>query len=621
MWVYTFASLDSMIMSNKDAEEPSEKTLSTLVSGDAPLVAAAKESVIGDTETQDIYDESFLIAHKDDQGPSHYQLPAVQKFGIDGDVSEEGAKSSKKQTSSTFNPRTVPITTEELEQLAKEDGFAANLLQQLNEALTLEQKSKVLNNANKFFGRGEFAAASSPTAIPTDGQGDTGALEGIKNNNEVPTDKRFLASQYQDMRTAAKTLGVDTSVIDEMMQTDLGDALKQQKVLQQNKILFAQADETAAGSDQQKRWDVQKGLVTEPELDDQFKDIPKPVRDGFGLVVDLVRKIDKGVITVGTSNFKQEVSGTLAKVQDIDARKEVGKLDGKAENYVALSLSSLIKMVQLVDQANTDLTPSGLKRMTEDTFSILCSWSSNSYEYFKGKYEQNQLGSIIPENYIKAKEGSEKVAQAVTELPNADMSKQAAVVGAIGSIFFVNSANKRLHTAEEAAAALGLTEVEVTSASKERLRELGLVKQVLKGGLIEKLEGEEIVRKIRQGLKIKESNNVAVANLVKNETGEMLDTFVAVSVKNSPPGTVPTPSVRRYPYEKLKGAIPTEFDSELKIMEDIYSSGVPRDAKMTLNFYSERYPCKSCREAFKLFREDFPNITINCTFSKRSVGK
>jgi len=67
---------------------------------------------------------------------------------------------------------------------------------------------------------------------------------------------------------------------------------------------------------------------------------------------------------------------------------------------------------------------------------------------------------------------------------------------------------------------------------------------------------------------------------------------------------------------RARGAIPTNVDSEVKILEDI-AKDLPSDAKGTINLFTEREPCPSCKHVIKQFRERFPNIALNVTHGAR----
>jgi hypothetical protein len=79
---------------------------------------------------------------------------------------------------------------------------------------------------------------------------------------------------------------------------------------------------------------------------------------------------------------------------------------------------------------------------------------------------------------------------------------------------------------------------------------------------------------------------------------------------------VASPTNRLFETRPTRGAIPTNVDSEVKILEDI-ASGLPSDARGTINLFTERPPCPSCRGVIDQFRERFPNITVNVTHGGR----
>jgi len=50
---------------------------------------------------------------------------------------------------------------------------------------------------------------------------DTGTLAAIQSNESLPTERRFLAAQYREMRTQSKALGLNTEVIDSLASQEL----------------------------------------------------------------------------------------------------------------------------------------------------------------------------------------------------------------------------------------------------------------------------------------------------------------------------------------------------------------------------------------------------------------
>jgi RHS repeat-associated protein len=127
-------------------------------------------------------------------------------------------------------------------------------------------------------------------------------------------------------------------------------------------------------------------------------------------------------------------------------------------------------------------------------------------------------------------------------------------------------------------------------------------------------EGLRLVDSARRSLQVPTSRNIAFAESVIEGRGRQLVTGVSGSV--SPPGTVASPTSRLFQTRATRGAIPTQWDSEVKILADI-ARGLPRDARGTINLFTERPPCPSCRGVIDQFREMFPNITVNVTHGGR----
>ncbi len=127
--------------------------------------------------------------------------------------------------------------------------------------------------------------------------------------------------------------------------------------------------------------------------------------------------------------------------------------------------------------------------------------------------------------------------------------------------------------------------------------------------------GEAKANKIREELGLKEGDrNVAVADANINGSAKSYD---AVSGKNSPEGTVPSPSetARKFTTKK-SGAMTRAYDTEVKILEEI-AKDLPNDAKGVINLYTERSPCFSCKAVIEQFKELYPNIELNITTSNK----
>jgi hypothetical protein len=134
-----------------------------------------------------------------------------------------------------------------------------------------------------------------------------------------------------------------------------------------------------------------------------------------------------------------------------------------------------------------------------------------------------------------------------------------------------------------------------------------------KGGIPAE-EGLRFVDSVRHSLHVPLSRNIAFAEISIDGKGKQL--VIAVSGSASPLGTVASPTSRLFQTRTTRGAIPTQWDSEVKILEDI-ARGLPRDARGTINLFTERPPCPSCRGVIDQFREMFPHITVNVTHGGR----
>jgi The BURPS668_1122 family of deaminases len=127
--------------------------------------------------------------------------------------------------------------------------------------------------------------------------------------------------------------------------------------------------------------------------------------------------------------------------------------------------------------------------------------------------------------------------------------------------------------------------------------------------------GEVRANQIRERLGLKEGErNVAVADTNINGNVKSIE---AVSGKNSPAGTVESPlDANRKFTTKKSGAMTRAYDTEVKILEDI-AKDLPKDAKGTINLYTEKSPCFSCKGVIEQFKQQFPNIELNITTSNK----
>ena len=95
-------------------------------------------------------------------------------------------------------------------------------------------------------------------------------------------------------------------------------------------------------------------------------------------------------------------------------------------------------------------------------------------------------------------------------------------------------------------------------------------------------EGARIAHSIRRSLNVNKGN-VAIAEVDIEGQRQLL---AAISGKKSPPGTVPTPTERLFQTQK-SGAMPREFDTEVKILEQVAKDLLPT-AKGRISLYTEK---------------------------------
>ncbi|WP_083609419.1 MULTISPECIES: deaminase domain-containing protein [unclassified Paenibacillus] len=55
-----------------------------------------------------------------------------------------------------------------------------------------------------------------------------------------------------------------------------------------------------------------------------------------------------------------------------------------------------------------------------------------------------------------------------------------------------------------------------------------------------------------------------------------------------------------------------DYDTEYEILNDIaFQLGDNKNAKGTINLFTERLTCQSCSDVIMSFRREYPNITVN----------
>jgi hypothetical protein len=136
-------------------------------------------------------------------------------------------------------------------------------------------------------------------------------------------------------------------------------------------------------------------------------------------------------------------------------------------------------------------------------------------------------------------------------------------------------------------------------------------------GGISRAAGQQRVAAIRKNLNVDSSQNIAFADAAVG--GGAPERFVGISGAGSPFGTVPEPGKRLFTPLQNRGFVPTDNDSEVKILEEI-ARGLPQDATGTIHLYTERPACPSCRAVIKQFRERFQGIELRVSEGTRGVG-
>ncbi|MBC7997035.1 MAG: hypothetical protein IAF58_03785 [Leptolyngbya sp.] len=102
------------------------------------------------------------------------------------------------------------MSIEKLEEISVSgNGFAKDLARQFHESQTEKDRSRVLANAERICG--DTVQKNDKTARLTDTQ----TLKALTEDASVPSERRDLAVNLQDMRNKAKYLGLDTTLIDD----------------------------------------------------------------------------------------------------------------------------------------------------------------------------------------------------------------------------------------------------------------------------------------------------------------------------------------------------------------------------------------------------------------------
>lgn len=179
-------------------------------------------------------------------GSAGGQGESIEVFVRDAHGKEQVAASrhvaASEKEIAKLQARMKPITPEELHRAAKVgDIAAAKLFERMSHAKNHDELASVQKEANKLYGRGEFAINRDDAARKnqelhdkhdTDKQRstnkatkkqrvDTGILEAIEKDGTVSREKRKLAAHLQEMRSATKKMGGSTEPIDGFAQQEL----------------------------------------------------------------------------------------------------------------------------------------------------------------------------------------------------------------------------------------------------------------------------------------------------------------------------------------------------------------------------------------------------------------
>jgi hypothetical protein len=103
----------------------------------------------------------------------------------------------------------------------------------------------------------------------------------------------------------------------------------------------------------------------------------------------------------------------------------------------------------------------------------------------------------------------------------------------------------------------------------------------------------------------KRRRNFALADL---DIDGKTSTVFAISGKNNPVETLPTPQIRAFDTFQVNGT-DREFDTEVKILEQIASQSEASSTGI-VTIISESKACRSCRNVIQQFEEHFPGIDV-----------
>jgi hypothetical protein len=139
------------------------------------------------------------------------------------------------------------------------------------------------------------------------------------------------------------------------------------------------------------------------------------------------------------------------------------------------------------------------------------------------------------------------------------------------------------------------------------------------GSEVGEFDGEQAAQNLRDrpgnsGETIKNKRNVAVAEAEIDGQFIPADRLGAVSGETSPSGTIGTPTNPILRPIDDTGFVNRPTDSEYKILEDLASRMKP-DSKGVIDIYTENAPCEACDNVINEFRDKFPGVRLNVTYT------
>ncbi|WP_433728549.1 deaminase domain-containing protein [Nocardia sp. CA-129566] len=139
------------------------------------------------------------------------------------------------------------------------------------------------------------------------------------------------------------------------------------------------------------------------------------------------------------------------------------------------------------------------------------------------------------------------------------------------------------------------------------------------GSQVGEFDGEQAAQNLRDrlgnsGETIKNGKNVAVAEAEINGQFIPADRLGAVSGQTSPSGTVGTSGNPVFNPTDEYGVAYRPTDSEYKILEDLATRLKP-DSKGVVELYTENEPCPACNSVIEQFRQRFPEVRLNVTYT------